>query len=278
MALYEVDGISIYNSKNLKDWTYESHVRGFYECPDLFELPVDGDSQQKKWVMLGASQTYMIGSFDGKTFTPENGKYAYTYWEMYAAQTFGNMNGRTVQIGWGRPAHPGMPFKSMMTIPTELSLVTTKDGVRLKSYPIKEMDQLKTSVGHWKNLEVAEATEKINTFKGEEALCIKATITTAVTGRRFTLKRCGQSIVEYDFNFSRLNGMHYFLKKPDALEMDIEVYMDRTSYEVFLDGGLLSYTLERNKNEKDAEGFSVEEQDVKVVDLEVFRMKSIWNE
>lgn len=47
MVLNERDGHSIYTSHNLKDWTYESHITGFWECPELFELPVDGDSNNK---------------------------------------------------------------------------------------------------------------------------------------------------------------------------------------------------------------------------------------
>ena len=47
--------------------------------------------KNKKWVMYGASGTYMIGSFDGKTFTPESGKYYYGNGALYAAQTFNNI-------------------------------------------------------------------------------------------------------------------------------------------------------------------------------------------
>lgn len=51
LVLNERDGHSIYTSSNLKDWKYESHVTGFWECPELFELPVDGDKNHTKWVM-----------------------------------------------------------------------------------------------------------------------------------------------------------------------------------------------------------------------------------
>lgn len=78
LVLNERDGHSIYNSDDLKHWTWQSHVSGFWECPDLVELPVDGNPENTKWVMYGASGTYMIGSFDGRTFTPESGKYYYT--------------------------------------------------------------------------------------------------------------------------------------------------------------------------------------------------------
>ena len=39
LVLNERDGHSIYTSKNLKEWNFESHVTGFWECPELFELP-----------------------------------------------------------------------------------------------------------------------------------------------------------------------------------------------------------------------------------------------
>lgn len=62
--------------------------------------------------MYGATGTYMLGSFNGKVFKPEMGKYQYTTGSIYAAQTFTNMpDGRRIQIGWGRISHPGMPFK-----------------------------------------------------------------------------------------------------------------------------------------------------------------------
>ncbi|MDZ7722226.1 MAG: DUF4980 domain-containing protein [candidate division KSB1 bacterium] len=44
MVLFEGTGFSIFNSDNLTDWQYKSHVKGFWECPELFELPVDGVS------------------------------------------------------------------------------------------------------------------------------------------------------------------------------------------------------------------------------------------
>ena len=102
MVLFEANGHSIYTSKNLREWKYESHVTGFWECPELFELPIDGNENNTKWVMYGASGTYMIGSFDGKEFHPEGGKYRTTYGNQYAAQTYNNVpDGRRIQIGWG---------------------------------------------------------------------------------------------------------------------------------------------------------------------------------
>ena len=62
--------IQFLTSPNLKDWTRMSHTDGFFECPDFFELPVDGDAANRKWVLTAASSEYMVGTFDGTTFTP----------------------------------------------------------------------------------------------------------------------------------------------------------------------------------------------------------------
>ena len=35
--------IAFYSSKDLKSWKFESALPGYYECPEIFELPVGGD-------------------------------------------------------------------------------------------------------------------------------------------------------------------------------------------------------------------------------------------
>src|SRR5450432_1220886 len=133
MVLFEKDGMSFYNSTNMTTWKKQSHFKGLYECPDFFELPVDGNTSMKKWVLHGGSSEYVIGSFDGKTFTPETPKMHYAEGQserrgdfLYAAESFENMpDNRRVQIAWGRIDHDGMPFTQMMLFPTEFVLKTT---------------------------------------------------------------------------------------------------------------------------------------------------------
>jgi sucrose-6-phosphate hydrolase SacC (GH32 family) len=62
MVLFEKDGKSFFNSTDLKTWTRQSHHKGFHECPDFFELPIDGDNNHKKWVLHGGSSSYEIGA------------------------------------------------------------------------------------------------------------------------------------------------------------------------------------------------------------------------
>ncbi|WP_187264419.1 glycoside hydrolase family 32 protein [Pontibacter beigongshangensis] len=87
VSLPDIQKIHLYESRNMKDWQYLSEFgslgaqNSFWECPDLFELPVDGDAANKKWVMLigrGPNRVqYFIGDFDGKEFRADEATAAY---------------------------------------------------------------------------------------------------------------------------------------------------------------------------------------------------------
>lgn len=224
MVLNERDGHSIYISSNLKEWTYQSHITGFWECPELFELPIDGDPNNTKWVMYGATGTYMLGSFNGKVFKPEMGKYQYTTGSIYAAQTFTNMpDGRRIQIGWGRISHPGMPFNGMMCLPTELTLRTTKDGPRLFNVPIKESEQLFTPLRQWNSLKANEANELLKEFENADYLRIKTTFKLShATSAGFNL--FGQQMLTYDLNPNTINGVFYSPDDMTSMEITADIY------------------------------------------------------
>lgn len=150
MAVYHEEGktqsIAFHTSPDLKSWTPRSRIDGFYECPDLFELPVDGDATRTRWVLLAADGRYLLGSFDGKTFTPEGDRRAVWHGAFYASQTFSaTPDGRRIQIGWARGTDfPGMSFNQQMTIPVELELRTAAGGPRMTARPVTELDGLRT--------------------------------------------------------------------------------------------------------------------------------------
>lgn len=278
MVLNERDGHSIYNSANLKDWTFESHTTGFWECPDLFELPIDGDKSKTKWVMYGASNTYMTGTFDGKKFTPQSGKHYYVTGSIYAAQTFTNIpesDGRRIQIGWGKIGHPDMPFNGMMLLPTELKLKTTKDGLRLASEPVKEVSQLFESAGEWTNLNAKDANEKLKTYNNTDRIRIKTKLKLS-HATSAGLSFAGQRILDYDMNFNLVNGVFYSPEDMTSMEISADIYIDRTSIEVFIDGGAYSYSMERKLDTKNTEGFQFWGNNIEIKDLKVYSVKSIW--
>lgn len=150
LAMYDEDkevgrNVAIYTSKDLKEWELTCKVPGYFECAELFELPVDGDSSNTRWVVFAANAQYAIGKFDGKVFTPEHeGKYQVHWGPYYASQCFSNTpDGRVVQIGWARINMPDMPFNQTFSVPTNLTLRTTDEGIRMFANPIVELESLR---------------------------------------------------------------------------------------------------------------------------------------
>lgn len=279
MVLNERDGHSFYTSDNLRDWTYKSHVSGFWECPDLFELSVDGNPDNKMWVMYGASGTYMLGDFDGERFIPRSGKHCYTRGTIYAAQTFNNIpaeDGRRIQIGWSRIGHPGMNFNGMMLLPTELTLRTTKDGVRLVSQPVREVETLCTPVLNLANLSQQEADEAMKQFAKPDRLRVRVTLKLShATDARITLGH--QNLVDYDLNGTTVNSWFYSPQDPTSTELTADIFIDRTSIEVFIDGGLYSYSMGRELRDDGHDEFRFHGNRVTIKSLEVFNVASIWD-
>ena len=276
MVLNERDGHSIYNSNDLKTWQFKSHTTGFWECPELFELAVDGNPENKKWVMYGASGTYMIGEFDGERFTPEAGKFCYVRGNIYAAQCYNNIpaeDGRTIQVGWGQINHPHLPVNGMMTFPTELTLRTTRNGLRLYSYPVRELSKLQHLQGSWTNLKADEATAKLRQFSNERALWVKATIRLSHSTSA-GLGLDGQNIVDYDLNRNTINGNFYSPEDIGSMELSFDMLLDSTSAEVYIDGGAFSYVMERRAH--NGSGFNFWGTNIMVKNLEVYTLESIW--
>lgn len=279
MVLFERDGNSIYTSSNLKDWKYESHTTGFWECPQFFELAVDGNINNKKWVMYGASGTYMTGRFDGKTFTPETGKYYYSNGALYAAMTFDNIpvsDGRRIQIGWGRIPQPGKIFNNLMLLPTELTLRTTKEGIRMFNVPVKEVNMLQEKEYSWTGLEADKASELLQQFNNAASIRIKTTIKLSHSTEA-GINLFGQCIFKYDMNFNLINGLFYTPEDRTSMEISVDIIIDKTSIEVFVDGGAFSYAIERKNDPKNKEGFKFFGNRINVKSLKVYPMKSIWD-
>lgn len=272
MVLYEKDGMSFYNSTNMKKWEKQSHFEGLHECPDFFDLPVDGNASNKKWVLHGGSSEYFIGSFDGKTFTPQTEKLSYAEGKsekrgdlLYAAQSFENMpDGRRVQMAWGRIDHEGMPFTQMMLFPTEFRLQTTKQGIRLMATPIKEITQLHQVEHKWQSLSAQQANEKLHAIKsGTLHAKMKFTID---AGNTLSLRYKGNELVNIPGNELPVGSN------------EMELLIDKTSAEIFINNGTryIVRNLLPARNDSGLE-FSSELYGPAIQQMEVYEMKSIWN-
>lgn len=166
----------IFTSPDMKEWTLQSKFGqglgaqdGVWECPDMFQLPVEGTGE-KKWVLLcnlnpggifgGSATQYFIGNFDGKTFTPDldvHGKVP-TKWldygkDHYATVSFSDApGGRRTVIGWMSnwqyaSVVPTMQFRSANTLPREMGIFRGNDGqFYVSSTPSPELVALRNRI------------------------------------------------------------------------------------------------------------------------------------
>ncbi len=218
----------------------------------------------------------MLGDFGGRRFTPRRGKYRYTTGSIYAAQTISDMpDGRRIQIGWGRIAHPGMPFNGMMLLPTELTLRSTPDGPRLVSQPVREVRSLLHPLSETKGeLTEEEANRQLRELPDGKGIHLKARLRlTYATSAGLSLD--GQNIVDYDLNQNTINGRFYSPLEPGSLCLDLELFIDRTSVEVFVDGGLFSYSMERRPGDN-RDGLRFWGRETKIEGLGLDTVESIW--
>ncbi|MCY9447989.1 GH32 C-terminal domain-containing protein [Bacillus haynesii] len=180
MMLAGGDRILIYTSPDLKQWTYASEFGegegshgGLWECPDLFELPVEGRPNETKWVMQvsvgdgavsgGSGMQYFVGSFDGTTFKNENppNRVLWTDYgkDFYAAVSWSDIpesDGRRLWLGWMSNWQyandvPTSPWRSAMSIPRELKLKAFSKGLRMVQAPVAELQSIRGASQTWKN-------------------------------------------------------------------------------------------------------------------------------
>ena len=158
-----------YSSDNLRQWDYVSAFgKGYgqqpnqFECPDFFELPVDGNENHKKWVMIvninpgclfgGSATEYFVGDFDGKTFKcdtdPKVVKWLDFGKDHYACVTMGNTPGRVVALPWMSNwqyanVTPIKQYRGANALPRELKLYTKNGQIYLSADVVKEADALR---------------------------------------------------------------------------------------------------------------------------------------
>lgn len=288
MALYHEDpanadpklrqSITFHTSPDLKKWTYQSKVPDFFECPDLFELPVDRDPAKRKWVLLGANSDYLVGTFDGKTFTPETAKLkGHRGTNFYAAQTFTHEpKGRVVQIGWLRAPSPAMPFNQSMSLSLELGLLTTPEGPRLTWKPVEELKSLRTTTHRAAPGPLAPGA--LNPFATVNAELLEVVADfTAPAGAALELNVRGIPI-QYDATAQQLTVAGHKASAPSKNgRQTLRLYLDRTCVEAFASDGLC-YVPHNAIPKPEARGISIHAlgAPIEIHTLEAHELSPIW--
>ena len=276
MAVYDEKGgrnAAFYTSTNMKDWTEQSHLPGYYECTELFELPVDGDAANTRWVVFAADAMYAVGAFDGKTFTPEHeGKHRVHYGNYYASQTFDNApDGRKIQIGWVRIAAPG-PYNQHFSFPHRLTLRTTEDGIRMFAKPVKEIEQLRAK-SNLADPQDLVAGEPVTLPIGSDLLDVRLTVEVG-DAEEIVLNLPGRQI-KYSVTDQKLNGAPL---KPVDGKISLQVLADRSLTEIAGGDGRVFITA-GGPRKQDTKELSVVAHggNAKLINFQAHELKSIWN-
>jgi len=282
----EQHSMQFLTSPDLKNWTKASVVMGgtgndryLFECPEFYELAVEG-TNEKKWVLTGANTQYAIGTFDGTTFKPEEERLQGQYGrDFYAPQTFSNEpDGRRIEIGWWRTntAKEDMVFNQSQSLPLEQKLVKTPGGIRLTRLPVKELEGLRTKTYNLGkvalkekgsnplkdiNIELAELRLEIEPGKSKE-------IVIDVRG------------VPVTYNVTRQELTVDGVKAPAPLingRVSLIVFADRTGLDIFANNGLLYMPININlPGDQRSLSLSAKGGTAKISGLRVYELKSIW--
>jgi len=282
MALYlDKNDYALFASPDLKQWTRlcDIELPGCSECPDFFELPVDGDAQDTRWLFWGANGSYLLGRFDGSTFEKEGEVHRYDWGgHTYAAQTWSDIpaqDGRRIQIAWFRVNLPDMPFNQMMAFPCELTLRTTPDGIRLFSQPVREIETICARRHSWKAETLREGDNLLTDISGD-LLDIRAEFQVGdATEFGFTVR--GLEIA-YDVEKEALccGEKRASLRQIDG-KIRLRLLVDRSSIEVFGNEGRVAMPMGLIATDDDQTlGIFTRGGSTRIESLEVCELKSAW--
>jgi sucrose-6-phosphate hydrolase SacC (GH32 family) len=248
LALYlDREDYALFTSPDLKRWEKLQTIPmpGCGECPDFFEIPIAGEPGAHKWVFTSASGKYLVGDFDGRRFTQQAGPLQVDFGaNYYAVQTYSDIpksDGRRIQIAWmNGGGYPQMPFNQQMSFPCTLTLRRTPEGLRLFRWPVKEIEKLR--IAEERNARVAlQPDVPVLSGLSGELLDVEAELEIGTaTSVGLTLR--GESVV-YDPRAATLTclGRSAPLQAEHG-RVRIRALVDRTSLEVFGNGGRVSLT------------------------------------
>lgn len=307
--------VAFYASDDLKHWVWlsdfgpEGDNEKSWECPDLFQLPVEG-SDVRKWVLVvsvnWAKEQYFVGEFDGTKFVPDlryqEPLYIDAGLDYYASRSFqdyDNTLNSVYSIGWvstwDYAQHVPTEYgKGVWSIPRELSLIVTDKGYRLVQKPIAGLTALRgkpyTLRRRLKSGVVSlDAISKMNnqyeiqakfSTKGNNTyglnLCTGSdrhiSLTYDTKTQTLILNRTNAS----DTTIPKFERIAYAKVAPVDNTVNLNIFVDKSVVEIFVNGGECVMTALAFPSDTDCnvELFSLRE--TTNVELTVYPINSIW--
>lgn len=284
---------------------------GVWECPNLFKIKVE-NSNEEKWVLLvsvnpgapngGSGTQYFVGDFDGKTFktTQKETKWIDNGTDNYAGVTYNNApDNKRIFIGWMSnwqyaTKTPTKNWRSAMTLPRELSLDLVNNNYVLKTMPVK---QLKSQLQHQfsKDLIVLKPKQKTilnyNNLNQSQfnfsavAKDLKLVFSNDVKDslvlhyesklKVFSIDRRHSGNVSFEANFGK--SIHTTAIPNIVTEIvDYQIILDWSSIEIFLNGGVYSFT-EQIFPKKPYSKLTIQsDEDQEIKNISINKVKGIW--
>jgi len=275
-------GYAIYHSPDLINWQRTDFLMGYYECPELFEMQVENNSDERIWLIYGCvwegeRSAFLAGTFNGEKFTILDGPHgAHAGPNFYAAQIFTNApNDRKIMIGWlVGTRYPGMPFSQGMSLPLELSFKRFQGDLRLCFNPIRELESLRELEWFAEDTTLDKANELLADINGDILdICLSLGEDSTGTIQFFV----DNEVIQIDSSTGEVQfaGSKAMIPVGEKL-LEIRVMVDRSVLEVFIQNGIAVFAsngIFMSGNRK------LHLAGVKTIKtIRAFRLKSIWND
>lgn len=296
MIIYDATGFSFYKSENLLDWHFLSKMEGFFECPDFLQIAVDGNPENKKWVLIDGNGAYVIGQFDGVKFMAETEKTAlgeqiilnksgghtnYYTPDIYATQTWKQTyegEGPYYQLAFmmiaGAPSHK-RTWSQQMIFPVELTLKTINGQIKLCRNPIDGIKSLRYDSKNWNNITIAENENILSRVTGD----VFEIITSIELGKNkeiiFEIR--GEKAI-----YNCLEKQLYFMGSkspivPQNNAIKLRFIIDRNSIEIYGNEGEVTFTRLFYPDPDNMKlSLTCPDGTLFVKNLEVYKLESIW--
>jgi len=283
LLLYE-NGTTIYGSEDLIQWDSLSNVDFGFECPDFFELALDGDEENRKWVLQDANGSYLVGTFDGITFRkdPKQDTLIMTLGpDFYAGQTFpmGNLpdnDKRIIQIAWMDHWNGGIgesTWERNATFPVELGLVSDRGQQRVTRRPVREISRLYERSEKW-DTQVLKRGSNLLSGMHSKKFRLVAEFDLMNTGASRIEFQIANKTIRYDIVEKTLLSEPCY---PDlANHLTIDILVDWGQLEVFVNNGVFSYSEQFAFTPfRDDMGLYTD-GDLNLVSMELHEIKTTW--
>ena len=232
-----------FSSTNLINWVQTSTFTfpNVIEVPELFQLPLDGNTNNLKWIFYAGAGHYYVGQFDGDVFIAQYGPFSIRGGNCFAAgQTFNNIpssDGRRILMANATGNYPNMPFNAGMDFPVQLTLQTTGSTPLIYVNPVNEGALLRTSTNAWKAQALPNSVNVMSNTTGE-AFELDAKFQ-AGTSSQVTFNLGGTSVTYNNVSQQIYSEGITNSLSPSNGVVELHFLVDRGFLEIYCNAGLL---------------------------------------